>query len=64
MYRLFLVARGQGCSLVVVCGLLLTLAPLLVEHGLEGVRASGVVPWGLQIKGSVVAVHWLSCLTA
>ena len=64
MCRLFLVARGRGCSLVVVCRLLLTLAPLLVERGLEGMRASGVVAWGLQINGSVVVVHWLSCLTA
>ena len=33
------VAESRGCSLVVVRGLLIEMASLVAEHGLEGTRA-------------------------
>ena len=56
-----LVAVNGGYSLVAVPGLLITLASLVKEHGLQGAQASAVVAPGLQSTGSVVVVHGLSC---
>ena len=47
--ELYLVAVSGGCSLVVVCSLLVAVASLVTEHRLWGARAS------------VVAVRRLSC---
>ena len=41
--RLLLVAESRGYSLAVVCGLLVAVASLGVEHGLQGTQASAVV---------------------
>ena len=38
-----LAAGSPGCSLVVVCGLLVAVAPLVVKHGLSGTWASVAV---------------------
>ena len=53
-----------GCSLVVVCGLLIVAASLLVEQGLSGTWASVVVVRGLSHCGSRALEHGLdSCGT-
>ena len=49
-----LVAKSRGCSLVVVPGLLVAVASLVVEHGLEGMWASIVVAPGLWSTVSAV----------
>ena len=59
-----LVAVNGGYSLVAVPGLLITLASLVEEHGLQGAQASAVVAPGLQSTGSVVVVHGLRCPAA
>ena len=46
--RLSLVTASRGCSLVAVCRLLIAVAPLVMEHGLSGVRASVIVAHGLS----------------
>ena len=43
--RAFSSCREQGCSLLVVQGLLLTVAPLVAEQGCQGTRAQ--LPCGL-----------------
>ena len=54
--------RGHvSFSLVAVCELLLAVASLLVERGLEGGKASVAVARGLQGTGSVVVASRLCC---
>lgn len=50
--------------LVVVHGLLLTVASPIVEHGISGVWTSVAVACRLYSTDSVVTVHRLSCLIA
>ena len=38
-----LVVQSRGCSLVVICGLLVMVASLVVEHGALGTQASVAV---------------------
>ena len=61
----------RGLLFVAVCGLLIAVASLAVEHGLQacGLQqlwhvGSVVVACGLQSTGSVVVAHRLSCSTA
>ena len=61
----------RGLFVVVVCGLLIAVASLVVEHRLQVCRlqqlwhtGSGAVACRLQSAGSVVVVHGLSCSTA
>ena len=49
-----LVAISRGYSLAAVCGLLIAEAPLAVEHGLQGARASMTVARGLHSCSSQV----------
>ena len=44
----YLVVASRGCSLVVVHGLHIVVASLVVEHRLQGVRASVVAALGLS----------------
>ena len=44
--RLSLATASRGCSLVAACGLLIAVAPLVAERGLQCVRASVVVACG------------------
>ena len=44
---LSLVAASQGYTLAVVCWLLIAVASLVVEHGLEGFWASVIAACGL-----------------
>ena len=48
MHALSLVAESGYYSLVVLCGLLISLASLAVEHGLKGAKALTVVVRGLS----------------
>ena len=57
MYRLSLVAASRGYSLVVVCQLLVVVASLVAEHGLQAYKASVVAAPGLQNAGSAVVVY-------
>ena len=51
----------SGCySLVVVRGLLIAVASLVAEHGLQGSWASVVAAWGLSICGSWALEHRLN----
>ena len=66
-WGLSLGARSEGCSLLVVCGLLIALASLVTEHRLQvhGFQylwhvGSVVVTCGLQSTSSVVVAHGLS----
>ena len=52
---------SRDCCLVVVHGLLTAVASLVAELGLESIRASVVAGPGLEITGSVVMEHGLSC---
>ena len=61
----------RGLLFVAVCGLLITVASLVVEHGPQARRlqqlwhvGSVVVARGLQSTGSVVVAHGLSCSVA
>ena len=61
----------QELLFVAVCGFLITVASLIVEHGLQarGLQqlqhvGSVVVAHGLQSTGSVVVAHGLSCYVA
>ena len=61
----------RGLLFIVVCGLLMVVASLVVEHGLQvhGLQqlwhgGSVVVACELQSAGSVVVVHGLSCSAA
>ena len=56
-----LVAAGRSCSLVAVHRLLIAVASPVAENRLQGVRASVVVPPGLQSTGSTLGVCGLSC---
>ena len=60
---LSLIALSRGSSLVAVCGLLIVVAALVVEHRLQR-TGSIVVGRGLQSAGSVVVVHGFSCSAA
>ena len=69
--RAFSSCDEQGLLFVVVRGLLITVASLVVEHGLQARRlqqlwnaGSVVVARGLQSAGSVVVAHRLSCSAA
>ena len=42
----------RGLLFIAVCGLLIAVASLVVEHGLKGARASAVVACGLSSRGS------------
>ena len=64
-----LVAKSKLCSLRAVHGLFTVVTTLVTEQGLQGVQAS--VAWHLgsvavaprlQSTGSIVVVHWLTCL--
>ena len=46
-------------SEVVVCGFLIAMTSLLVEHGLKGALASIVAALGLLSTDSIVDAHWL-----
>ena len=46
-----LVAASRGCSLVVVCRLLIAGASLIADHGPWGMRASAVVARGISSCG-------------
>ena len=60
----FLVAASRGCSLVVVCRLLIAVASLVAEHRLQSVRASIVAAFGLGSCSSWAVEHRLnSCGT-
>ena len=61
----------RGLLFVAVCGLLIEVASLVAQHGLQALRLqqfwcvdSVVVAFGLQIAGLVVVAHGLSCSTA
>lgn len=57
-----LAAASRGCSLVVVCGLLLAVGSLVPEHGLQGTRVSGVAAPGSRSQlSSCGAQAWLLC---
>ena len=47
MCSLSVVAASRGYSLVVVCGLLVMVASLVVEHGLQACKVSVVAAPGL-----------------
>ena len=68
MSRLSPVVVSSGYSLVGVCGLLVAVASLVVEHGLGGIQASVVAAHGLSIvasgTSSIVVVHGLRCSVA
>ena len=49
---LFSSCGEQGLLLVAVCGLLVAVASLVAEHGLESARASVVAVCGLNSCGS------------
>ena len=55
-----LVATSGGYPLVVVCGLLIAVASLVVEHGLYGARVSVLVALVLSSCGSWALEHRLS----
>ena len=55
-----LVVVSRGSSLVLVCGLLITVASFVSEHGLWGVQASGLAAASLWSTGSIVAARRLS----
>ena len=56
------VAASGGYSLVAVLGLFIVVASLVVEHRLQGTRASVVVAHGLSSFGSWALEHRLdSC---
>ena len=57
---LSLVASSGGYSLISVLGLLIAVAALLVEYGLQGTRASVVAALGLNSCGSQALECWLS----
>ena len=46
-----LVEASMGYTLVVLCWLLITVASLVAEHGLQGTGASGVRACGLSCCG-------------
>ena len=52
----------HGFSLIVVLRLLIAVAPLVVEHRLQGTRASVVATPGLWSTGSAVVVQGLNLL--
>ena len=58
-----IVAVSGSYSLVAVLRLLVGVASLVAEHGLQGMWASVVVACGLQRAGSIVVAHGLSCST-
>ena len=69
--RAFSSCGKQGPLLVAVCRLLIAVASLVAEHGLQahGLQqlwhaGSVVVAHGLQSAGSLFVVHGLSCSTA
>ena len=69
--RAFSSCSEQGLLFAEVCGLLIAMASLVVEHGLQVRRlqwlwhaGSVVAAHGLQSTGSVVVVHGLSCSVA
>ena len=41
------VVASRSCSLVVVCGFLIAVPSLAVEHGFQGIQASAIVVPGL-----------------
>ena len=61
---LSLITVSGGYSLVGVLRLLIEVASLAVEHGLQGTRASVVAFPRLQSTGSIVVAHGRSCFTA
>ena len=61
-HRLFLVVKSGIYSLAVVRGLLIVVASLVAEHGLQGTQASVVLR--IQSTGSVLVVHGFSCSAA
>ena len=58
-HGLSLVVESRGCSLVVVRGLLIAVASLVAEHGLQACRLQK-----LQQEASGVVMHGPSCFTA
>ena len=59
----FSLAAVSGSSLVAVCGLL-AVASLVLEHWLQGLRASAAATPGLESSGSTLGAHGLSCFLA
>ena len=62
------VAASGGYSKAAVCGLLIAMASLVVEHGILDSRAmarnSVVMACGLHSTDSIVVAHRLSCSVA
>ena len=54
-----LAAASRGSSLAAVCRLLITVASLVVKHGLQGAWASGAVTRGLSSCNSRPIEHSL-----
>ena len=62
-FSLVMVSRGH--SLVAMCRLLIVVAALVAEHGLQGARASGALAHGLKSCSSRAVEHRLnSCARA
>ena len=62
VHMLSLVAASRGCSVVVVCGLLIVVPSLVAEHDLWACGLSSCCSKAL--KCSIVVAHRLSCPTA
>ena len=54
------VGASRGYSLVAVCGLLIAVASLVAEHGLEAMWASVFAARGFYSTGSVFVVHGIA----
>ena len=63
MHGLSLAVASRGYSSAVVPGLLIAVASLM-EHRLQGMRASVGVACGLSSCGSRAPEHWPSCTWA
>ena len=59
--QLTVISEIGGYSTVSVPRLLTVVASLVVEHGLQGVRASGFVAPGLQSTSPIIVAHRFSC---
>ena len=59
MIRFSVVVESGGYSLGMVCGLLIEVASLVAEHGLQSTRTSVVVALGFSSHGSRALEHRL-----
>ena len=60
LHRLFSVHGERGLLLIALCGLLIAVDSLFVEHGLWGLQASEVAAHGLSSCGSRALEHKLN----